>query len=96
MSELKYVRFVAVAVIFLFMPHIEVRAQDDETPEQKKVMQTLMERERMAVEAHAGNMPYPSLRDGMMDSKERSRAGVIREEERDVTSESGGYGGYWW
>jgi hypothetical protein len=96
MSALKYARFAAIFMALIFMPHIEARAQDDETPEQKRVMQTLMEREQIASEERSGATNYVSPGTRLMEEKEGSRAGMMKEEERDVTSEGGGYRGYWW
>jgi hypothetical protein len=96
MSALKYARLAAILIVLIFMPHMEARAQDDETPEQKRVMHTLMEREQIAVEERSGSANYVSPGTRLMEEKELSRAGMMKGEERDVTEEGGGYRGYWW
>jgi hypothetical protein len=97
MSVLKYARFALIAAIFLFMPHIELRAQDDETPEQRRVMQTLMEREQIAAEERSGAANYTSPEAQLMQEKESNRAGMIREEENEVTENSeGGWQERWY
>jgi hypothetical protein len=90
MRALKYTRFAVIAVVFLFIMHFAARAQDDETPEQKKLMQTLMQREQMAAEERSGTSDYVSPEARLMQEKESNRSNMIREEERDATQESEG------
>lgn len=55
-------------------------AQDDETPEQKKLLQTIEEREKIAEEERMGSDTYVSPEDDLMYAKEKDRANRIREE----------------
>ena len=84
MRTFKYLLLTALLAAFLLIPPLPVLAQDDETPEQKKLIQTLEERERIAAEEQRSAAPaVDSPEADLMKEKEADRANIIREEERD-------------
>ena len=95
MYSAKRALLVAICVAFLFIPQNQARAQDDETPEQQRMMQTLAERQKIADTERSGAANYVSPEEQLMREKESDRASMIREEERDATEESEGRWQYW-
>ncbi len=91
MAGWKYICAIAIFTVSLCIPQNQAFSQDDETPEQKKLLQTLEEREKIAAEEPVENS-YASPEDDLMEAKEKDRAKGIREEE------AGGaeYQGYGW
>ena len=70
-------------------------AQDDESPEQKKLLATLEQRAQVAASERNLDTTYESPETQLMKEKEAARVGLMAEEEHDVEREaSGGYRGY--
>lgn len=78
---MKIVFMVLCCVVLLLSPAMAY-AQDDETPEQKKVMQTLEEREKIAAEEPRESNSYDSPEEDLMYEKEKDRAAAISERGR--------------
>jgi hypothetical protein len=80
--------------VIIFAAQAYISAQDDESPEQKKLLETLEERARIAAgekQDESGYIPYGY---DLMVAKEYDRASMMKSEELDLTEEGEGYGPY--
>ena len=82
MVRWKHICAITMCAAFLCIPKNQALAQDDETPEQKKLLQTLEEREKIAAEEPREADSYASPEADLMEAKEEDRAENIRDRGR--------------